>query len=167
MPSGIGVCPPNFQARVPAGAFAFLPTSVPFVQMVKQPSGRRVNRLFVVASVIWLGFTGCTKEQQPQPLPPEELAKVEARASWCTFSKETLCVELYNGSGWQIQEISASITEKDGLWGRFGVRPQSWKFVQYAGVPPFSSSEVYIQTGLVHPQQFEWSLIGAQGFPPR
>jgi hypothetical protein len=67
----------------------------------------RINRLLVVVSVIWLGCAGCAKNQ-PQPLPHQELTKLETRARWY---QETLCVELYNGSEWEIREIGISITD--------------------------------------------------------
>jgi len=50
------------------------------------------------------------ENEKSQPLPAKDLGGLQAQAKWCM--RETFCVDLYNGSGWGIQEISISIKRR-------------------------------------------------------
>ena len=100
-------------------------------------------------------YSPADSEMYEQALPPEDLKRLEAQARWCV--PKTLCVDVYNGSGWQVRGISILLSVS---------AERSWKFDQpYASVAPFSASTVYVKTGFVQPQKFEWSFE-ARGFPP-
>ena len=77
-------------------------------------SPQRRTRVFAGLLGIALACGACSRNREPQPLPPDELKKLQAQARWCV-DQETLCVDLYNGSGWEVQEITVSIKDKSFL----------------------------------------------------
>jgi hypothetical protein len=97
------------------------------------------------------------------PLPPDERHKLTGKAGWCSVP-EWVCVNLYNGTTWEIQEVTFLITAKrdDGTneWQR---RFQE----EYPHLAPFSSEEMIVKTGERGKPKFSWTIIAAKGRSPQ
>jgi hypothetical protein len=121
----------------------------------------RINRLTGQAEEYKDGrWVAAEPQRRPQPLPADELLKLSGNAG--LTGQGSFSGKLYNGSSWTITKMTVRIVAR-------GKRRELWdrQFATSVYAPPLSTAPIFFSvTGDEDVVDFDWYIVGAEGYPP-